>query len=191
MVLFVDLVLLTFLAVLAVAVASLSNLFAVIVLSAIFSLLTACLYLTMSAVDVAFTEAAVGGIVGTLFFMGTIALTDSHERQPKRFHIPAFFIVAATGLLLMYGVADIPEFGGSASYVHQYLSDRYIGQSIAEIGVPNMVTSILASYRGYDTMGEVTVIFTAGIAVMILLAGGTAGSAGAPGGSVKSAAEDG
>ena len=36
-------------------------------------------------------------------------------------------------------------------------------------GIPNVVTSVLASYRGYDTLGEVTVIFTAGIAVLLLL----------------------
>ena len=39
--------------------------------------------------------------------------------------------------------------------------------------MPNIVTSVLASYRGYDTMGELAVIFTAGVGVMLLL-GGTA-----------------
>ena len=37
--------------------------------------------------------------------------------------------------------------------------------------MPNVVTSVLASYRGYDTLGEVTVIFTAAVAVMMLLGG--------------------
>ncbi len=32
-----------------------------------------------------------------------------------------------------------------------------------------MVTSVLASYRGYDTMGELAVIFTAGVGVILLL----------------------
>ena len=72
----------------------------------------------------------------------------------------------------MFGVSDIPEFGDSSAPAHQYLSDRYINKSPQEIGIPNMVTSILASYRGYDTMGEVTVIFTAGIAVLMLLGRG-------------------
>jgi len=73
---------------------------------------------------------------------------------------------------LMFGVSDIPKFGDGSAPAHQYLSDRYINQSPQEIGVPNMVTSVLASYRGYDTMGEVTVIFTAGIAVLMLLGRG-------------------
>jgi hypothetical protein len=38
-----------------------------------------------------------------------------------------------------------------------------------EIGVENVVTSVLASYRGFDTLGETTVVFTAAIGVMILL----------------------
>ncbi len=41
--------------------------------------------------------------------------------------------------------------------------------SVVSASVPNMVTAVLASYRGYDTMGELAVIFTAGIGVMLLL----------------------
>ena len=46
---------------------------------------------------------------------------------------------------------------------------KYIIESGNEIGIPNLVTSVLASYRGYDTLGEITVIFTACIGVLILL----------------------
>lgn len=35
-----------------------------------------------------------------------------------------------------------------------------------------MVTSVLASYRGYDTLGETTVIFTAALGVLALLGRG-------------------
>ena len=51
------------------------------------------------------------------------------------------------------------------------MADRYITDAQAETGVPNLVTAVLASYRGFDTLGEVTVIFTAGIAVMLLIGG--------------------
>ena len=46
---------------------------------------------------------------------------------------------------------------------------RYIEDGEEETEVPNMVTYILADYRGYDTLGETTVIFTAGISVILLL----------------------
>ena len=45
----------------------------------------------------------------------------------------------------------------------------FIADGPAETGVPNVVTAVLASYRGYDTLGEVTVIFTAGVGVLALL----------------------
>ena len=64
---------------------------------------------------------------------------------------------------------DIPAFGKAENPVQIYLADKYIIESEKEIGIPNLVTSVLASYRGFDTLGEVTVIFTAGIGVLMLL----------------------
>lgn len=164
--------------ILAIAIIRLGSLFAAVMLTGIYSLVAACLYISMDAVDVAFTEAAVGGGIATLLFLSTIALTTrqektgSQEKPGSEISLPAFFVVMLTGGVLMFGVSDIPEFGDSSAPAHQYLSDRYINKSPQEIGIPNMVTSILASYRGYDTMGEVTVIFTAGIAVLMLLGRG-------------------
>lgn len=149
----------------------LDDLFATVILTGIFSLITACLYLTLDAVDVSFTEAAVGGGIATILFISTVALTTHHQKAKRGVCIPGVFIVLSVAILLMYGISDIAQFGYGDAPVHQYLAERYIVQSLTEIGVPNMVTSILASYRGYDTMGEVTVIFTASIAVLMLLSG--------------------
>ena len=168
----VDITLLTFLVILGIAIIRLGSLFAAVMLTGIFSLVAACLYVSMDAVDVAFTEAAVGGGIATLLFLSTIALTTSQEKPTEKNSLPAFFVVMLTGIVLMYGVSDIPKFGDSSAPAHEYLSDRYINQSPQETGIPNMVTSVLASYRGYDTMGEVTVIFTAGVAVLMLLGRG-------------------
>lgn len=157
---------------LGIAIIRLGSLFAAVMLTGIFSLVAAGLYVSMDAVDVAFTEAAVGGGIATMLFLSTIALTTSQEKTGGEASFPAFFIVVLTGIVLMYGVSDIPKFGDSQAPAHQYLSDRYVNQSPQETGVPNMVTSILASYRGYDTMGEVAVIFTAGMGVLMLLGRG-------------------
>jgi len=164
--------LLAFLVILGIAIIRLRSLFAAVMLTGIFSLVAACLYVEMDAVDVAFTEAAVGGGIATLLFLSTIALTTSQEKPGSKISLPAFFVVMLTGGVLMFGVSDIPKFGDGSAPAHQYLSDRYINQAPQEIGVPNMVTSVLASYRLNDTMGEVTVIFTAGIAVLMLLGRG-------------------
>ncbi len=59
---------------------------------------------------------------------------------------------------------------GEKLWVYRYAPvKRYMEEGPNETNVPNMVTYILADYRGYDTLGETTVIFTAGVAVMLLL----------------------
>jgi multicomponent Na+:H+ antiporter subunit B len=63
----------------------------------------------------------------------------------------------------------MPNFGDPNAPIHHHVAPRYIEDSGREVVVPNIVTSILASYRGYDTLGEVTVIFTAACGVLVLL----------------------
>ncbi len=73
------------------------------------------------------------------------------------------------GALLFYGVSDMPAWGDPNSPASSYLSPHYIEKSYGETAVPNMVTAVLADYRGYDTLGETTVIFTAGICCLLIL----------------------
>jgi multicomponent Na+:H+ antiporter subunit B len=77
--------------------------------------------------------------------------------------------VCLTGALLIYGTLDMPDWGDARSPASLHVSPRYIEKSVEETAVQNMVTSVLADYRGYDTLGETTVIFTAGIACFLLL----------------------
>lgn len=168
----IDVALLTFLAITAIAIIRIRHLFAVIMLFAIYSLLSAGLFVVLDAPDVAFTEAAVGAGISTVLMLATLALTRHHEekRSTHRPWLP-LAVVLVTGAALIYGTLDIPSFGDAQAPAHQYVASRYIEQSENETGVPNMVTAVLASYRGFDTLGEVTVIFTAGIGVMLLLGG--------------------
>jgi multicomponent Na+:H+ antiporter subunit B len=165
---FLDLFILACLMVTAVAIIRVSNLFAVVVLAGFYSLLMASMFVVLDAVDVAFTEAAVGAGISTLIFLGTLLLT-TRQAKPNRASPLALAACVATGSLLIYGTQDMPAFGDPQAPIHQHVAPRYINQSNDEIGVPNIVTSVLASYRGYDTMGEVVVILTAGIGVLLLL----------------------
>lgn len=166
------LVLLLFLTASAVAVIRLTNLFAVVMLFSVYSLLSASLFLVMDAADVAFTEAAVGAGISTVLMLSTLALSGGTEKvagtrrrnQPLR-----LVVVVLTGLVLAWGTLDLPDFSDPEAALHKHVAPRYIQESPDEIGIPNMVTSVLASYRGFDTLGEVTVIFTAGLGVMLLL----------------------
>ena len=143
------------------AVARLRNLFGVVMLTGIFSLTAAVLYVVLDAVDVAFTEAAVGAGIATVLMLSTLALTTSEEKiQPGRKPWAALWLVVATGAVLLFGTLDMPPYGDPSSPIQHHVAPRYLEKSGQEVGLPNVVTSVLASYRGYDTLGEVFVIFT-------------------------------
>jgi len=165
----VDIALMTLLVIVAIAIIRLRDLFEVVVLSGIFSLLSACIFTTLDAVDVAFTEAAVGAGISTVLFLTTLSLTSRREASQYKHSRAGIVVCLVTGGALVYGTLDMPHFGDPEAPVHQHVAPRYIGESPREIGVPNMVTSVLASYRGYDTLGETAVIFTAGLTVLLLL----------------------
>jgi len=162
-------VLLTFLVMTAIAVVRVQSLFAVVILSGIYSLTTAGIFIILDAVDVAFTEAAVAAGVSTMLMLGTLALTGHKQAPPKHAPVLPLTVVILTGIVLLWGTADMPRFGDPEAPVHRHVAPRYIEDSPTEIGVPNMVTSVLASYRGFDTLGETIVVFTAGVGVIALL----------------------
>lgn len=163
------LAILSFMAVSAFALVRLRNLFAVVMFSGIYSLLAALLYVVMDAVDVAFTEAAVGAGIATVLMLGTLTLTTEKNEQSHKLSLSSLVVVTITGAALMFATLDMPHYGEIEAPIHHHVAPRYIEKSKAEVGMPNIVTSILASYRGFDTLGEVTVVFTAAIGVMALI----------------------
>ncbi len=153
----------------AIGIAISRDLLSVVMLSSIYGLLSANFFVTMDAVDVAFTEAAVGAGISPLLMFATIAIVGRYEKLPHRRVLSALLLVMITGALLIVATLDMPAFGAADAPVQQHVAPRYIQQSGEEIGIPNIVTSVLASYRGFDTFGEVVVVFTAGIGVLSLL----------------------
>lgn len=149
----------------------LRNLFAVVMLAGVFSLISAGLFVMLDAVDVAFTEAAVGAGVTTVLFLGALAVTGSMEKPgPRRQFLPAL-IMAGLAAVLIYGLRDMPPFGHAGAPIHHHVAPEYIAGAMTQTGVPNVVSAVLASYRGFDTLGETGVIFTAGVGVLLLLRG--------------------
>jgi multicomponent Na+:H+ antiporter subunit B len=167
----INLFLLELLVVTAVAVIRLRNLFAAVMLTGIYSLLSACWFTLQDAVDVAFTEAAVGAGISTVLMLGTLSLTQSNEKAGRSGHpILGFAVVMLTGAALFCATFDMPHYGDPSAPIHTHpIYEEYVHASYDKFHIPNMVTSVLASYRGYDTFGETTVILTAGVGVMLLL----------------------
>ena len=141
-------------------------------LSGIYSLIAAALFVQLDAVDVAFTEAAVGAGISTILMVGTLALTETKEATPYRLDVRALVVVVVTGAALIYGTMDLPPYGSAEAPAMVHVAPYYIERSMAETGMPNIVTAVLASYRGFDTLGEVMVVFAAGVGVLILLGAG-------------------
>lgn len=170
-----DLSILTMLILVAFAMLRSRHLFAVVMLSGIYSLLSASFFVSLDAVDVAFTEAAVGAGISTVLALGGMLLTARREKPVTPGRQPvALAAVVVAGAALVYATIDMPAFGDPNSPANSYVGQIYVEETPNDIAVPNIVTAVLASYRGFDTLGETMVIFTAGLAVMLLLGLGSA-----------------
>lgn len=162
-------VLLVMMAVSVVVLARSRNLFVVIVLGGIYSFLMATALVALDAVDVAMTEASVGAGISTVLLLGALHLCRSEETKSLRKPWLAFAVSVTTGGMIVYGTLGLPEFSDPKAPIHTHVAPRYLNDGVRETGVPNVVTAVLASYRGYDTLGETTVVFTAGAGVIALL----------------------
>ena len=168
--LWLDLAILTLLAVSGIAMVRMRRLFGVAMVSGIYSLLSAAFFVTLDAVDVAFTEAAVGAGVSTVLVLSGMSLTSRREKPVSRQRtILPLVIVTVVGAALLYATLDMPAYGDPDSPVNAGVGRDYIERSPADIDVPNLVTGVLASYRGYDTLGETLVVFAAGLGCLLLL----------------------
>lgn len=160
---------LTLLAVVTIAIIRQRSLFGVVILASVYSFLMASVLIVLDAVDVAMTEASVGAGVSTVLLLATLHLVKTTEMRQIRPSLLPLFASLGTGVVLVWGTLVLPPFGTPDAAIHKHVAPRYIADSIKDTNVPNVVTSVLADYRGYDTLGETTVIFTAGIGVMLLL----------------------
>jgi multicomponent Na+:H+ antiporter subunit B len=158
-------------AILALRIADLLG--AVAVLAA-YSLFVALLFAGMGAVDVAFVEVVLGAGVTGLLFIATILVTGRRAERPERRErrrgswlvVP---LVAAFVGLMVYASGDLPDRGDPEAPAHQHVAPVYLERSLADTETPNVVTAVLADYRSHDTFGETLVIFTAALAVLLVL----------------------
>jgi multicomponent Na+:H+ antiporter subunit B len=102
--------------------------------------------------------------------LGAILLARGHTaRHDWRKLIAPGLVAVGVGGLLVYAAMGLPGFGDAASPANAYVGRAYLQQTPHDIGAPNVVTAVLASYRGFDTLGETVVIFAAGIGVALML----------------------
>ena len=159
--------------VIAVLVLRTRKLFAAIVMAGGYSLISAAMFVNLDAVDVAFTEAAVGAGISTVLLLAAMARLPAEEKTGTSYFIAPMIICLVAGIMLVIAVLSLPPFGAVDAIAHMHVAPRYLAESEAVLHIPNVVTTVLASYRGFDTLGETIVIFAAGLGVLLLLAGRT------------------
>lgn len=145
------------------------NLYSVVVLAGVYSFLMATVLVALDAVDVAMTEASVGAGISTVLLLGALSLCGGEEAKPLTRPWLPLAVTLVIVAVLVYGTLGLPAFSDPLAPIHTHVVPRYLQQGPVETGVPNVVTAVLASYRGYDTLGETVVVFTAGIGVIALL----------------------
>ena len=166
----------------AVAALRVKDLLAAAIIFGAFSFFSAAFFVVQDALDVAFTEAAVGAVITTVFFVCAIRRTTRQIRWVGRTHRGvsyeplAMLLLVPALVVLLQATADLPRVGDGASAPFTHVAPYYIELGHEETGAPNFVTAVLADYRGYDTFGELTVIFTAGVACLLIVVGRDDGS---------------
>ena len=173
----IDMFLLGLLVFIAVMILRTGKLFAVIVMSGGYSLTSAAIFVNLDAVDVAFTEAAVGAGISTVLFLAAMSFLPAEEKAASN---RESFTDADCQYRLRdcrgavgFGYSGSTSLWRSNAPAQLHVAPRYLEESGTLLHIPNVVTTVLASYRGFDTLGETIVVFTAGLGVLMLLAGAT------------------
>ena len=164
-------VLLGLLLVLAFAAVRAADLLVAAITLGVYGSIMALTWAAIGAVDVSFTETVVGAGATTVFFLAALLRTSRRRSPaPSRLRWGALVVVLLVGGMLVVTVSALPPLGDLAAPATVHVSPRYLEGTRAETGTPNAVTAVVADYRGYDTLIETAVIFTAGLAGWLLLA---------------------
>jgi multicomponent Na+:H+ antiporter subunit B len=163
--------LLVVLALLALAAVRAADLLIAVLLLGAYGFVMSLIWAGIGAVDVAFTEAVVGAGASTVFLLAGLLRTSRRGSVPSApLHWVALILTVATGTALLGLTAALPSLGDPDAPAAVHVSPRYLARTLEETATPNAVTSVLADYRGYDTLLETTVILTAGLGAWLLLA---------------------
>ena len=156
----------------AVATAALRSVLSSVVAFGAYSLGIAIIWVFLRAPDVGLTEAAVGAGIMTVLFLLTIVKTEHPdvERTFERIDVRAAGVAVALVLVLSTTLFALPAVGDANSAVaDDDVTEYYLENAYEETQVNNAVTAVLAAYRGFDTMGEAAVVYSAGVGLLVVL----------------------
>ena len=145
-----------------------------VALSSLVSILLVLIYLSMDAPDVAMTETSVNVCLSTLISLAALKKlgkqrSDDIGQNSIFGDVLALFLCLTIAIFFIYISLDLKEFGAPWARIHNQVGKFYIDNTMQDLGIASIVCAILASYRGFDTMGETAVIASAVIAVLYIL----------------------
>lgn len=167
-----EIVLLVFVVTAALGAALLRDVLGSIIAFSAYSLGISIIWVFLRAPDVGLTEAAVGAGVMTVLFLLTIAKTvrPAGERTLERVNFGALAVTIAFVAALSTTVFALPPVGAADSAViTDDVTQYYLENAYSETEVHNAVTAVLAAYRGFDTLGEAVVVYSAGVGILLVL----------------------
>ncbi|MBR4411856.1 MAG: hypothetical protein IKT31_11095 [Firmicutes bacterium] len=91
------------------------------------------------------------------------------DKKTKRTALGLIIVIALTALIGMKAGSWLPVIGAQDSPANSYLSPYYILSAKKDTHANNIVTAVLADYRGFDTLFETCVLFLSGIATLMVL----------------------
>ncbi|MGC0372105.1 MAG: hypothetical protein DGJ47_000810 [Rickettsiaceae bacterium] len=142
-----------------------------VILLSVFSLLIGLCYLFMDAPDVTMTEVALGSSLSTCVLLNVLNITGDECKKIEYRRLTLAIILCITFILVLsYVCFDLPEFGESNNALQTNTTQYYISNTHVQIKIPSFVAAILASYRGFDTLGETLVVLIAGLSVLLISA---------------------
>ena len=139
---------------------------------AAYSLGISIIWLVLQAPDVGLTEAAVGAGIMTILFLLALAntVTPDADRLLESISWPTVALVGGFVLVMGATVPALPVIGDPTSpVVGGEVTQYYLANAYEETEVKNAVTAVLAAYRGFDTLGEAVVVFSAGVVALSVL----------------------
>jgi multicomponent Na+:H+ antiporter subunit B len=165
-----DLLIFALLIAAAIVAVRVRQLVATVAVLAIYSLLVALLFANMGAIDVAYVEAVLGSALsGVLLLITTLVTGNVRTRRSRKAEWVAIPAVLALVGMMLWATADLPDRGAADSPGAIGVAAEYLERSLEDTETPNVVTAILADYRSFDTLGEAVVVFTAALAVALVL----------------------
>lgn len=122
-------------------------------------------WINLRAPDLALTQLIVETVSTVLFLLAFAHLPElTKEIIPKSQKLINMAVAGASGLLI-----TLLLISGNASRYYEPIADYYLQQSLPLGGGHNVVNVVLVDFRGFDTMGEITVIAIASLAVFALI----------------------